>query len=150
MLRFFFYQLVFRFINYLFRNPYARKSLGFGCLALVVIWIMVVVLSVIIGFIGAVVIDVENWYTNTSIDPWSITLIFIVGIAGIGFATLFLSSSFRKKVIILFNGVRSKMRQVFNQRQNDSFKDKIKILDSPNDTSQTEKLIIIHRDDESQ
>jgi len=64
--RFLFYHLMWSLGNYVVRNPQARKAAGQGCLALILLWVGVTLLSAIAGAVGATVAAIDAWVTTTT------------------------------------------------------------------------------------
>ena len=78
MLRYFFYHLIWSSLNFIIRNPYARRVVGWGCLALVLLWVGSALLSALLGAIVAAAAGFSAWMSTV---PDTVILA-----AGIGFA----------------------------------------------------------------
>lgn len=86
MLRYISYHLIWSFINYIIRNPYARKVVGLGCLALLVLWLGSALLSAVLGAIALAVAGFSAWMTTI---PDSAIVLLGIGLAVVAGAIAF-------------------------------------------------------------
>lgn len=83
MLRFLFYSLIWRIGNYILRNPHARKAVGQACLALLLLWVSITLLSVIGSALGVAAAGFNDWMATTPNSAIILTGISLAVLAGI-------------------------------------------------------------------
>jgi hypothetical protein len=108
MLRFFFYHMVWSLVNYLVRNPHARRAAGQGCLALLLVWMGITLLSAISSVIGAAASKVNVWVANTPrgvIVLMGLGLVVLVG--AIGYA-LIARPTWRERLSRLLHALKTR------------------------------------------
>lgn len=61
MWRFLFLQIILNLINYILRNPYARKAAGIGCLAVLAIWVGSTVFGAMVAAASELLLAFADW-----------------------------------------------------------------------------------------